>query len=78
MILLGTDCNGSISLGQGSSRPGRAQRSTECEQDRQFSSQNRYMLDILTALVPLPATGVQENCIKVELSYWQEAQHICK
>lgn len=60
-ILLGTDCSGSISLGPGSSPPGHAQRSTEYEQDPQFSSQNRCMLGIPPAWGPLLATVAQES-----------------
>lgn len=61
VILLGTDCSGSISLEPGSSPPGHAQRSTECEQDPQFSSQNRCKLGTPPAVGPLLATAGQEN-----------------
>ena len=56
-------------MGQDSSPPGRAQRSAECGQDHQFSSQNRCMLDIRPAGVLLLATEAKENRNEVGMSY---------
>lgn len=60
VILLGTDCSGSISLEPGSSPPGHAQRSTEYGQDPRFSSRSRCKLGIPPAEGPLPAAAAQE------------------